>query len=806
MHNIPLTSPEASPSVLGPGTKELVATRWSMPLDDGTHLVVTGHEPGIFRLRVCAEGARENPLVRYGLVAPGLAPATLRISEGVSHTVLRLAGATLRVAHETGAAELFSADGAHLLATSALEDGMDRGYRWSARHAAGDRVYGLGDVTRDRIEKSGYRTGIWVSNVKSYVPVPWVMCARGWGVFVNTSWRHVIDCGARQAQTVLVECGEGPFDVCLIAGAGFRPLLEQFTALTGRPCLLPQWAYGLTFVCNEQANAREVLDDCLAFRNADIPCDLVGLEPGWMSEHYDYSVDKQWHPERFRYPSWLDGRKNPHTFLGAIDRLGFKVSLWLCCDYDLTWEEERQAAERERSRQESAKGNGADHTSCARNARRAGARSEACFHPDDFERDERLGHSAVRADKLTKPEEPWFRHLEKFVDQGVSAFKMDGALQVNEHPDRLYGNGMRDEEAHNLYPSILNKQMALGFRARTGRRAMIYSSGGYIGIQRFAATWAGDTGGGQKPLVSMLNHALCGHANVSCDMEVFSAEGIHFGFLQPWSQVCSWAYWRHPQYLGEELTPVFRFYAKLRYRLQPYIYAAAHEAARTGWPILRPMVLVHPEHPETDACLHQYYLGDSLLVGAFTDRMWLPPGSEWIDYWTGERYPGGDWRRISVPAGRGGPLLVRAGSILPQAPERSHIGTKPAESITWEIFPPSDGQVAKTRLVEDDGETLEHERGAVATIEACCTRVGERLRIEIGAREGRYAGMPARRSHLISIHTEAAPLAAFVDGVPVDVRFDENVSMCLIRIERDEAKASVVNLEFDARSLSGRPD
>ena len=248
---------------------------------------------------------------------------------------------------------------------------------------------------------------------------------------------------------------------------------------------------------------------------------LVGLEPGWMERNYDYSTQKKWHPERFYIPYW--GPKGPHTFLGAAERLGFKMSLWLCCDYDLSFEEERRAG-----------------GSVEKTAETKG------FHPDDFERDEHFGHGAVRMDKLTKPEEPWFEHLKAFVDQGVSAFKMDGSLQVNEHPDRRWGNGMDDEEMHNLYPTLLNKQMSLGFQEHTGRRAMIYSSGGYAGIQRYAATWAGDTGGGPKSLVSILNHGLSGHSNASCDMEVFSPEGIHFGFLQPWSQVCSWAYWRHP--------------------------------------------------------------------------------------------------------------------------------------------------------------------------------------------------------------------------------------------------------------------
>jgi alpha-glucosidase (family GH31 glycosyl hydrolase) len=83
---------------------------------------------------------------------------------------------------------------------------------------------------------------------------------------------------------------------------------------------------------------------------------------------------------------------------------------------------------------------------------------------------------------------------------------------------------MTDEEMHNLYPVVYAKQMARGFESHTGRRAMVYSAGGYAGVQQFVATWAGDTGGGAKPLASMLNHGFSGHSNHSCDMDVFNIE------------------------------------------------------------------------------------------------------------------------------------------------------------------------------------------------------------------------------------------------------------------------------------------
>ena len=53
----------------------------------------------------------------------------------------------------------------------------------------------------------------------------------------------------------------------------------------------------------------------------------------------------------------------------------------------------------------------------------------------------------------------WFEHLKKFIDSGVEAFKQDPAYVVNDHPDRLYANGMTDAEAHNIYSTVLAKQI-----------------------------------------------------------------------------------------------------------------------------------------------------------------------------------------------------------------------------------------------------------------------------------------------------------------------------------------------------------
>ncbi len=716
-------------------------------LGNGASMRIEVLGPQAFRIRLRQDNTfREPALVRYGILnVQADSGTTIEIIEAPGQLVVATAEATVSVDTVCGTMALTRADGTLLThdVTPPWSDSA-RGFGATLSLADGERLYGLGDVTRERIQKRGLRSMMWVRNVESYVPIPCVMSSRGWGLLLNTTWRHFFDLGAANPGELRFWGTQGELDYVLFVGDDLPALLDVYTNIAGKPALLPLWGYGLTFVSNEQANAREMLDDCLNLRREAIPCDLIGLEPGWMSKHYDYSVEKAWHPERFYIPPWAP--KGPQTFLGAADRLGFKMSLWLCCDYDLSFEAERRAGVAGYAPPE-----------------------DRAQHADDFELDYHQ-HLPVMMDQLTRPEEAWFEHLKPFVDQGVSAFKMDGARQVNEHPDRRWGNGMGDEEMHNLYPVLLNQQMAEGFSVHTGRRPMIYSSGGYMGIQQFAATWAGDTGGGPKPLISMLNHGLSGHSNASCDMDVFTPAGIHFGFLQPWSQVCSWAYWRHPWLLGDKLLPLFKSYARLRYRLLPYLYAMAHRAATSGLPMMRAMALAFPDDPQSDDLLQQYMLGDALLVAAFTEHVHLPEGV-WFDLWTGERFEGPQDLDYALPGTRpdglvpGGPLFVRAGSIIPTWPVMDYVGQKPVTEVGLQIYPDLvTQQVTRFVLYEDDGETLAYLDGAAAEAEITVTVDPGQMRLVVGPRRGAYAGMLAARTYEVSIHGVPGPAGVLVEG------------------------------------------
>jgi len=717
----------------------------------------------LFRIRYAkAEKWTESAMNRYGVLTATFPEAAFRRAESGDALTLSTADAALTVNRKDGNIALATADGRALTRQATPTLPGDGGFDVRFTLAKDERVYGLGDSNRDNVMRRGGSYDIWVLNVTSYIPVPMALSSHGWGLLLNTTWRNTFDVGKSDPDAMICTAHGGGLDYYLFCGADYRSLLETYTSLTGRPALLPVWGYAFTYVCNQNIDAFNLVNEALEFRKQEMPCDVIGLEPGWMEKFYDQSTQKKWHPQRFPIPYWAP--KGPHTFLGALARKGFKLSLWLCCDYDLgVYEEQCVAGHKTTS------GVSPDNTQ---------AGETGVWHDDRIEKDKAKKPEAKK-ETAQDGSEPWFEHLKKFVDQGAACFKLDGCAQVVEHPKRKWGNGMSDEEMHNLYPLIYAKQMARGFEEHAKRRSMVYSAGGYAGVQQYVATWAGDTGGGAKPLASMLNLGLSGHSNHSCDMDVNSAEGIHFGFLQTWAQENNWDYWYQPWLIKDELIPVFRAYDQLRYKLLPYLYSSAAEAAQTGYPVMRAMPLVYPDDPAWDGCLGQYMLGDFLLVSAYTKQLRLPAGA-WTDFWTGQTVEGPATLPVKATDGHGGALLVKAGAIIPTWPLLSHVEKGWSPEVGLLVYPTAKSVFT---LYEDDGTSLGYRKGEFARTRLTCETIGKKVALTIGGREGKYAGMPASRIFTASIRLPAKPATMTLDGAAVaDFVWDETAKVATVRI------------------------
>ena len=570
-----------------------------------------------------------------------------------------------------------------------------------------ERFFGMGDATRDAIEMRGMKIDIDIKNVVGYGPMPVFMSTDGWAFVLNCTYRSIFNYGKDKEGVLTVDVLGGEVDYYLFTGDSLAELLSKITEITGRPMMLPKFAYGLTFVQNEQTDARSLLWDIRTIRDRNIPCDTMGLEPSWMENHYDQSVNKSWSKERFYLPHWKADNQSDHfSFFFAMRKMGMQLSLWLCENYDLLYEEDNEAAKTE----------------------------ENTFTPDAAILDDNFA-TDTRIDNITKKGEPWFEHLKKFVDNGAAAFKLDGCTQVVKHPDRLWAEKYTDDEVHNIYPVILAKQMTEGFRDYTDRRLLLYTAGAFTGTQKYAATWAGDTGGGPKTVASLLNYAMCGHSNTSCDIDI-DPMGLHYGFLLPWSQYFCWANWKYPWFMDDETEETIRFYSNLRSSLIPYIYTMAHKAYATGLPIMRPLPLMFEDTTKFDQTNNAYMLGDSFYVGAFDMNLKLPEG-KWIDYFTGDIYEGDI--TYEIPKGKGGALFVKSGSVVVTMKPQKYVLEKQHDYII-KVYPGCDASFA---LFEDDGFTYDYEKGIYAeTVIETKNSTENGFDLVINPRTGSFDGRP----------------------------------------------------------------
>jgi alpha-D-xyloside xylohydrolase len=129
-----------------------------------------------------------------------------------------------------------------------------------------------------------------------------------------------------------------------------------------------------------------------------------------------------------------------------------------------------------------------------------------------------------------------------------------------------------------------------------------------------------------------------------------------------------------------------------------------------------------------------------------TRSVYLPAGTSWLDFWTGNPVAGGSRIAADAPIDKL-PLFVRAGSILPLGPTVQYATEKPADPIELRVYPGADGQFT---LYEDDGDGYDYEKGAYATIGFQWDDAKREL--TIGNRHGSFPSMLEQRSfHVVLV-------------------------------------------------------
>lgn len=575
----------------------------------------------------------------------------------------------------------------------------------------------------------------------NYSPVPFFMSTRGYGIFLHNSYATEWDMGLSQNDRYSFKAVDGELDYYFMYGPDFPTVLAQYTSLTGKPPLLPQYALGLhvgtysggTWGHEELTSEAYVVALAKKFRALGIPADLLWLDSTWR-------IFGKIGGKGATSFEWRDSFKDPGKMFDSVYAMNYKmVGLHLRPRFD-----------------NGNKLNLLDQ-----------ARKKGFVYPEPDHQGEFVDFFDQKAVNWW-----WDNGVMRVASKGAKFLKTDegsafGGL-ANES-DKVGPTDKVAQKLHNVFPIAYAKAPYEKFQEFNKVRGLNQTREGYAGIQRFPYIFAGDWPSEWQyfaPVikaginiglsgVSYWSHCMGGFERVA-DPELY-IRWVQFGMFSPVALVFGMDHpaYKEPWNYGEQALANFKKYDLLRYRLIPYIYSNFYVSYKTGLPLMRALVLEYQNDENVYDIGDQYMFGNGMMVcpvttkGAITKSVYLPEGT-WFDYWTGKKYKGKEYVHVVAPLDTI-PLFVKAGTIIPMQPEMSYFGEKVVDVITLDIFP---SEHSAFNLYEDDGLSLKYQQDFYAITKITASLQSGSFKLAVDKPVGKYAAVS--HQYLAKIHWDTA--------------------------------------------------
>ena len=504
--------------------------------------------------------------------------------------------------------------------------------------------------------------GQGVNNRRCYKNIPFYLSSRMYGAFFHTSDYCKLSFADHSTRSIQFLNDRATLDVFLIGGTSPEEILRGYRLLTGFPQMPPLWSFGVWMSRMSYFSADEVVNICERLRKEHYPCDVIHLDTGWFRT--DWLCEWKFNPERF---------PNPEAFIQRLAGMGFKVSLW-----QLPY-----IAQGAEQLEEARENNYISQPEISDLSGNSGQSGESGDSGSNFSALDYAGTIDFTYDKATY----WYKNslLKPLLDMGVKCIKTD--FGENIHMDHTY-HAATAERLNNIY-ALLYQKAAYEITKDVTGDGIIWARAAWAGCQRYPVHWGGDSesswAGMAGSLKGGLHFGLSGFAFWSHDVPGFhSTPDFMNSPLNPmvyvrWTQfgvftshiryhgTCKREPWYYPT-----IAPIVRRWWKLRYRLIPYIIEQGEQCTKSGWPMLRALLMYHPHDRQAWHIDDEYYFGSEFLVcpvmnGDNCRDIYLPDGL-WVNFFTGERLEGGRWHyNVEVPLDQM-PVFVRPGSFIKMYP------------------------------------------------------------------------------------------------------------------------------------------
>ena len=628
-----------------------------------------------------------------------------------------------------------------------------------------EAVYGLGQQQHGKMEQRNDTLHMIEGNTDDYIP--FFLSVKGYGLFWD-NYSPTLFIDNPDSTTFKSDVGNC-IDYYFMYGGNAHGVIAQMRNLTGQVPMLPLWTYGYWQSRERYKSQDEIVGVVKKYRELGVPLD--GIIQDWQY----WGDNLHWNAMQFLNPEFPDPQKmvdeihamHAHIIISVWASFGPKTKQYkilnkkgMLLDFK-TWP----------------------------------LSTKDVWPPD-------LSHpSGVRVYDAYNPEAR--KIFWKFLNKGLFSLGIDGWWLDSSEPDHLevkpsdfddhtYLGSFR--KVRNAFPLMHVGGVYKGQRSVTSaKRVFILTRSMFAGQQRYGAdTWSGDVVASWKALRDQisagLNFSLCGIPYWNSDIGGFFlwnfpqklkdanyrelyARWIQFGAFCPMMRSHGTDAPREIYQFGkkgDEIYDAIDKFINLRYRLLPYIYSTSWDVTNNQASMMRALMMDFANDKHALNINNEYIFGKAFLVcpvtipmysrivvhgndtsnvGDFSkiksNEVYLPEGTEWIDFWTGEKFEGGKTVSKETPVDIM-PLYVKAGSIIPIGPKVEYATQKKWDDLEIRVYPGADG---KFTLYEDENDNYDYQKGIYSTINLTWNDAKKVL--TIGDRKGSFPGMLTERKFRI---------------------------------------------------------
>ncbi|WP_018613713.1 TIM-barrel domain-containing protein [Segetibacter koreensis] len=604
---------------------------------------------------------------------------------------------------------------------------MSKGVLAEMKVDTSERFYGFGLQT-NTFDQTGMRreirTNSWtVGNIGfGHAPMPFYISTKGYGVLVNSS-RYVtfyvaskgkLDERVRNKKenqkeqkvvlntvqlygkavtpsnevSIQVEGTKG-IEIYVFAGPEMLQVMQRYNLFSGGGGIPPMWGLGFKYRGKATFTDKQIQETGQYFRNHHIPCDMIGLEPGWQTASYSCSF--AWNPKNF---------PNPSSFIDSMNKNGFKLNLW----------------------------------------------EHAYTHPTSpifqkiapYSANYTVWGGAV-PDFISAGGRKVFGdyHENNFVKKGIAAFKLDECDAADytkadrewSFPDiATFPSGLDGEQMRQLYGLLYQKTM-LNLYHKNNIRTMFDVRASHLFAAPYTSALYSDMYSHADFVRMIVNSGFSG-VNWSPELRETSNDAELVRRLQTITMsahmVANCWYLSQPPWLqynidknnNNELLPNYKVLEQkakklieLRMSLLPYLYSAFAKYHFDGTPPFRALIIDYPTDKNTWKIDDEYMMGESLLCAPFLDSssertVYLPAGN-WYDYNTNKKYEGGKEYSISMTLDQI-PMFVKDNTLLPLAQPVEYVTPSTVFNISCKVY---GNPATAVKLFEDNSSNFNFEKG-----------------------------------------------------------------------------------------------